>query len=155
MTTVSTDHQTVPAYAGAQPAAVKPLPVDYRASRSGVQLAISCERWVFDDHITLLGDEDHRPYQRPALSKVPGAKPVRIVDLPPTILDRSQHHANQTSIDDIQRVSRPRLRYRLWSLGCDLPIPSPRTNSWRKSPTPRSARCTLPGVVYLRRRRCH
>lgn len=39
------------------------------ASQSGVQLAISLRALGFTDHITLLGEEDHRPYQRPALSK--------------------------------------------------------------------------------------
>lgn len=39
------------------------------ASQAGVQLAISLRALGYDDHITLLGDEDHRPYQRPALSK--------------------------------------------------------------------------------------
>ncbi|MFJ5149929.1 FAD-dependent oxidoreductase, partial [Glutamicibacter sp. NPDC088455] len=39
------------------------------ASQSGVQLAISLRALGYDEHITLLGDEDHRPYQRPALSK--------------------------------------------------------------------------------------
>ena len=39
------------------------------ASQSGVQLAVSLRALGFDEHITLLGDEDHRPYQRPALSK--------------------------------------------------------------------------------------
>lgn len=39
------------------------------ASQSGVQLAISLRALGFTEHITLLGDEDHRPYQRPALSK--------------------------------------------------------------------------------------
>ncbi|HHU68318.1 FAD-dependent oxidoreductase [Corynebacterium sp.] len=39
------------------------------ASQAGVQLAISLRGLDFDEHITLLGDEDHRPYQRPALSK--------------------------------------------------------------------------------------
>ena len=39
------------------------------ASQSGVQLAVSLRALGFDGHITLLGDEDHRPYQRPALSK--------------------------------------------------------------------------------------
>lgn len=39
------------------------------ASQSGVQLAISLRGTGFDEHITLLGEEDHRPYQRPALSK--------------------------------------------------------------------------------------
>ena len=38
-------------------------------SQSGVQLAVSLRALGFDEHITLLGDEDHRPYQRPALSK--------------------------------------------------------------------------------------
>lgn len=39
------------------------------ASQAGVQLAISLRALGCDEHITLLGDEDHRPYQRPALSK--------------------------------------------------------------------------------------
>ncbi|GAA4779721.1 NAD(P)/FAD-dependent oxidoreductase [Citricoccus nitrophenolicus] len=39
------------------------------ASQAGVQLAISLRGTGFAEHITLLGEEDHRPYQRPALSK--------------------------------------------------------------------------------------
>lgn len=39
------------------------------ASQAGVQLAVSLRALGFAEHITLLGDEDHRPYQRPALSK--------------------------------------------------------------------------------------
>ena len=39
------------------------------ASQAGVQLAISLRAPGFDGHITLASDEDHRPYQRPALSK--------------------------------------------------------------------------------------
>ena len=39
------------------------------ASQAGVQLAISLRGLGFDEHITLLGEENHRPYQRPALSK--------------------------------------------------------------------------------------
>jgi 3-phenylpropionate/trans-cinnamate dioxygenase ferredoxin reductase component len=39
------------------------------ASQSGVQLAVSLRALGFDEHLTLLGDENHRPYQRPALSK--------------------------------------------------------------------------------------
>uniref|UniRef100_UPI003989052C NAD(P)/FAD-dependent oxidoreductase n=1 Tax=Mycetocola sp. TaxID=1871042 RepID=UPI003989052C len=39
------------------------------ASQAGVQLAVSLRALGFEEHITLLGDEDHRPYQRPALSK--------------------------------------------------------------------------------------
>ena len=39
------------------------------ASQSGVQLAVSLRALGFDEHITLLGEENHRPYQRPALSK--------------------------------------------------------------------------------------
>src|SRR5699024_10001770 len=71
MTTVSTGQQTVPSYAGAQaPAAGQATGLlIIGASQSGVQLAISLRALGFDDHITLLGDEDHRPYQRPALSK--------------------------------------------------------------------------------------
>lgn len=39
------------------------------ANQSGVQLAISLRATGFTESITLLGEEDHRPYQRPALSK--------------------------------------------------------------------------------------
>lgn len=39
------------------------------SSQSGVQLAVSLRALGWDGHITMLGDEDHRPYQRPALSK--------------------------------------------------------------------------------------
>ncbi|MGY3565105.1 NAD(P)/FAD-dependent oxidoreductase [Sinomonas sp. RB5] len=39
------------------------------ASQSGIQLAISLRALGFEEHITLLGEENHRPYQRPALSK--------------------------------------------------------------------------------------
>ncbi|NWN89481.1 MAG: FAD-dependent oxidoreductase [Micrococcaceae bacterium] len=71
MTTVSTTHQTVPSYAGAPPPHASQATglLIIGASQSGVQLAISLRALGFEDHITLLGDEDHRPYQRPALSK--------------------------------------------------------------------------------------
>lgn len=39
------------------------------ASQAGVQLAVSLRGLGFTEHITLLGEENHRPYQRPALSK--------------------------------------------------------------------------------------
>lgn len=39
------------------------------ASQSGVALAGSLRALGYSDPITLLGEEDHRPYQRPALSK--------------------------------------------------------------------------------------
>lgn len=39
------------------------------ANQAGVQLAVSLRATGFTEHITLLGEEDHRPYQRPALSK--------------------------------------------------------------------------------------
>ncbi|MGY1812337.1 NAD(P)/FAD-dependent oxidoreductase [Blastococcus sp. SYSU D00820] len=39
------------------------------ASQAGVQLVGSLRALGYDEPITLLGDEDHRPYQRPALSK--------------------------------------------------------------------------------------
>ncbi|WP_370288250.1 NAD(P)/FAD-dependent oxidoreductase [Nocardioides sp.] len=39
------------------------------ASQAGVALATSLRALGHDGAITLLGDEDHRPYQRPALSK--------------------------------------------------------------------------------------
>ncbi|MFD1505747.1 ferredoxin [Georgenia yuyongxinii] len=39
------------------------------ASQAGVQLVASLRALGFDEPITLLGEENHRPYQRPALSK--------------------------------------------------------------------------------------
>lgn len=39
------------------------------ASQSGVQLAGSIRALGYEGRLTLLGDEDHRPYQRPPLSK--------------------------------------------------------------------------------------
>lgn len=39
------------------------------SSQAGVQLAVSLRALGYELPITLLGDEDHRPYQRPALSK--------------------------------------------------------------------------------------
>lgn len=39
------------------------------ASQAGVQLAVSLRALGYEPPITLLGDENHRPYQRPALSK--------------------------------------------------------------------------------------
>lgn len=64
--------QTVsPSLAGAQPPAAGTATglLIIGASQSGVQLAISLRALGYTGHITLLGDEDHRPYQRPALSK--------------------------------------------------------------------------------------
>lgn len=39
------------------------------SSQAGVALATSLRALGYDEPITLLGDENHRPYQRPALSK--------------------------------------------------------------------------------------
>lgn len=39
------------------------------SSQAGVQLAVSLRALGYGDPITLLGDENHRPYQRPQLSK--------------------------------------------------------------------------------------
>lgn len=39
------------------------------SSQAGVQLAVSLRALGYEPPITLLGDEAHRPYQRPALSK--------------------------------------------------------------------------------------
>src|SRR5689334_22684977 len=39
------------------------------ASQAGVQLAISVRALGYAAPVTLLGEENHRPYQRPALSK--------------------------------------------------------------------------------------
>ena len=54
--------------AAAQPASATTVPTRtglliIGASQSGVQLAVSLRALGFDEHITLLGDEDHRPYQ--------------------------------------------------------------------------------------------
>jgi 3-phenylpropionate/trans-cinnamate dioxygenase ferredoxin reductase subunit len=38
------------------------------ASQAGVQLAGSLRALGYESPITLLGEENHRPYQRPALS---------------------------------------------------------------------------------------
>ncbi|MCH8564446.1 FAD-dependent oxidoreductase [Nesterenkonia sp. LB17] len=57
---------------GVLPAGIAPELTDLLivgASQSGVQLAASLRALGCTDHITLLGDEAHRPYQRPALSK--------------------------------------------------------------------------------------
>lgn len=62
---------TIPSRAGAdapEPGTATGLLI-IGASQSGVQLAISLRALGYTEHITLLGDEDHRPYQRPALSK--------------------------------------------------------------------------------------
>jgi 3-phenylpropionate/trans-cinnamate dioxygenase ferredoxin reductase subunit len=71
MTTVANNPKLTPSYAGAEaPAAGQATGLlIIGASQSGVQLAASLRALGFDEHITLLGDEDHRPYQRPALSK--------------------------------------------------------------------------------------
>jgi 3-phenylpropionate/trans-cinnamate dioxygenase ferredoxin reductase component len=65
----ATGLSTTAAPAAAAPAAVRTGLLIIGASQSGVQLAVSLRGLGFDEHITLLGDEDHRPYQRPALSK--------------------------------------------------------------------------------------
>lgn len=39
------------------------------SSQAGVSLATSLRALGYDEPVTLLGDENHRPYQRPALSK--------------------------------------------------------------------------------------
>src|SRR5690625_839926 len=71
MTTATSAQTTMPSFAGADaPAAGQATGLlIIGASQSGVQLAGSLRALGFDEHITLLGDEDHRPYQRPALSK--------------------------------------------------------------------------------------
>ena len=69
MTVVTNDPKLEPSYAGADAPAQATGLLIIGASQSGVQLAASLRALGFDEHITLLGDEDHRPYQRPALSK--------------------------------------------------------------------------------------
>ncbi|MEK0156474.1 NAD(P)/FAD-dependent oxidoreductase [Arthrobacter oryzae] len=61
--------QTASVTTGAQTLPMRTGLLIIGASQSGVQLAVSLRALGFDEHITLLGDEDHRPYQRPALSK--------------------------------------------------------------------------------------
>src|SRR5690625_6081243 len=62
MTTATKDQETTPSYAGAEaPAAGQATGLlIIGASQSGVQLAGSLRALGFDEHITLLGDEDHR-----------------------------------------------------------------------------------------------
>src|SRR5699024_12602479 len=64
-----TTTQTAPADVQDRPARTQTGMLIIGASQAGVQLAISLRATGFTDHITLLGEEDHRPYQRPALSK--------------------------------------------------------------------------------------
>jgi 3-phenylpropionate/trans-cinnamate dioxygenase ferredoxin reductase component len=67
--TASTSTGTTPVPASPDGEAVRTGILIIGASQSGVQLAVSLRALGYDEHITLLGDEDHRPYQRPALSK--------------------------------------------------------------------------------------
>lgn len=65
----ATETSTTAAHSAAADGTVRTGLLIIGASQSGVQLAVSLRALGFDEHITLLGDEDHRPYQRPALSK--------------------------------------------------------------------------------------
>lgn len=157
MTTVSTDHQTVPAHAGAQaPAAGQATGLlIIGASQSGVQLAISLRALGFDDHITLLGDEDHRPYQRPALSKEylqgkVGSESL-IFRTNEYWIDHNITLIKNERIDDIQRDKQ--------TLGSGIAYGrSGATYPYRRlaltvGASPRRLEVqggTLPGVVYLR-----
>ena len=66
---MTTTTQTPPAEAQDRPARTQTGMLIIGASQAGVQLAISLRGTGFTESITLLGEEDHRPYQRPALSK--------------------------------------------------------------------------------------
>ena len=66
---MTTTTQTRPADAQDRPARTQTGMLIIGASQAGVQLAISLRGTGFTESITLLGEEDHRPYQRPALSK--------------------------------------------------------------------------------------
>ncbi|WP_423057545.1 NAD(P)/FAD-dependent oxidoreductase [Brevibacterium linens] len=66
---MTTTAQTRPADAQDRPARTQTGMLIIGASQAGVQLAISLRGTGFTESITLLGEEDHRPYQRPALSK--------------------------------------------------------------------------------------
>jgi 3-phenylpropionate/trans-cinnamate dioxygenase ferredoxin reductase subunit len=66
---MTTTTQTRPVDAQDRPARTQTGMLIIGASQAGVQLAISLRGTGFTESITLLGEEDHRPYQRPALSK--------------------------------------------------------------------------------------
>lgn len=66
---MTTTTQTAPVDAQDRPARTQTGMLIIGASQAGVQLAISLRGTGFTESITLLGEEDHRPYQRPALSK--------------------------------------------------------------------------------------
>ena len=66
---MTTTTQTAPADVQDRPARTQTGMLIIGASQAGVQLAISLRGTGFTESITLLGEEDHRPYQRPALSK--------------------------------------------------------------------------------------
>ncbi|WP_432791308.1 FAD-dependent oxidoreductase [Brevibacterium sp. K11IcPPYGO002] len=66
---MTTTTQTRPIGAQDRPARTQTGMLIIGASQAGVQLAISLRGTGFTESITLLGEEDHRPYQRPALSK--------------------------------------------------------------------------------------
>lgn len=66
---MTTTTQPRPADAQNRPARTQTGMLIIGASQAGVQLAISLRGTGFTESITLLGEEDHRPYQRPALSK--------------------------------------------------------------------------------------
>src|SRR3954452_15349215 len=69
LTMPATNTRTTAAHPAAADGTVRTGLLIIGASQSGVQLAVSLRALGFDEHITLLGDEAHRPYQRPALSK--------------------------------------------------------------------------------------
>ena len=66
---MTTTTQKAPADVQDRPARTQTGMLIIGASQAGVQLAISLRGTGFTESITLLGEEDHRPYQRPALSK--------------------------------------------------------------------------------------
>ena len=155
--TVSTDQQTVPSYAGAQaPAADQATGLlIIGASQSGVQLAISLRALGFDDHITLLGDEDHRPYQRPALSKEylqgkVGSESL-IFRTNEYWIDHNITLVKNERIDDIQRDQQhPGAGIAYGRSGATYPY---RRLALTVGASPRRlevAGGNLPGVVYLR-----
>ncbi|WP_235605047.1 NAD(P)/FAD-dependent oxidoreductase [Enteractinococcus helveticum] len=157
MTTATTAQTTMPSYAGADaPAAGQATGLlIIGASQSGVQLAGSLRALGFDEHITLLGDEDHRPYQRPALSKewLQGkvGNESLIFRTNDYWVDHNVTLVKNERIEDIQRdADNPGAGVAIGRSGATYPY---RRLALTVGASPRRLDVqggTLPGVVYLR-----
>ncbi|OAV51166.1 ferredoxin [Enteractinococcus helveticum] len=147
----------MPSYAGADaPAAGQATGLlIIGASQSGVQLAGSLRALGFDEHITLLGDEDHRPYQRPALSKewLQGkvGNESLIFRTNDYWVDHNVTLVKNERIEDIQRdADNPGAGVAIGRSGATYPY---RRLALTVGASPRRLDVqggTLPGVVYLR-----